>query len=66
MKIYKLKNVKLNIFQTFIILILIHHFLYKIVMLMYCHYKFLEVMYWYRYNIFGNVLSNVILLKSNV
>ncbi len=29
-------------------------------MVMYCHYKFLEVMYWYWYYIIGNVMSNVI------
>ena len=34
--------------------------LYKIVMVMYWHYKFLKVIYWYWYCIFGNVISNVI------
>ena len=33
--------------------------LYKIVMVMYWHYKFLKVIYWYWYCIFGNVISNV-------
>ena len=28
-------------------------------MVMYCQYNFLEVMYWYWYYIFGDVMSNV-------
>ncbi len=31
----------------------------KIVMVMYCQYNFLEVMYWYWYYIFGDMMSNV-------
>ncbi len=35
---------------------------------MYCHYKFLEVMYWYWYYMFGNVMNNVMqyILERNV